>query len=125
MTRSATASSNSAWLYGLDLAETGYFWEAHEVLEAVWLNAPPNSPERKQVQAVIQLANAALKSSMGRPNAAQRLCAMARALSAEAAGAGLGQEPAGVMGLNSTDLNQAIDHIERAVRSGERIALRL
>lgn len=85
VTETETASANQAWLYGLELLSGGYFWECHEVLETVWLNAPPNSRERAAVQGVIQLANAALKLKMARVTAAQRLAAMAKANFAEAA----------------------------------------
>lgn len=72
-----------AWRAGWFLIERGYFWEAHEVLEPVWMALPPNAPERRFVQAVIQVANAALKLEMGRPRAALRLCGIAEGLLAE------------------------------------------
>lgn len=77
ITRSATAEANPAWRYGLELLAAGFYWECHEVLETVWMNAPPNSRERAAVQGVIQLANAALKREMNRPKAALRLVTMA------------------------------------------------
>lgn len=70
-------SANDAWLAGLVAYRHGYFWEAHEVWEAVWKNARPNSVERSLLQGVIQLANAGLKLRMGQPNAARRLTEMA------------------------------------------------
>jgi hypothetical protein len=72
--------SNPAWLAGLRLYRAGYFWEAHEAWEPVWMNARPNSPERALVQAVIQLANAGLKARMGRPKASRRLMLLAEGL---------------------------------------------
>ena len=72
-THCAAGRDNPAWLYGLRLLNAGFYWEAHEVLEPVWLNAAPNSRERYLVQAVIHLANGMLKDAMGRPNARQRL----------------------------------------------------
>lgn len=65
---------------GLEYFERGYFWECHEVLEAVWMETPDPSPERDIVQAIIQLANARLKLRMGRPKAAARLCGMVQTL---------------------------------------------
>ena len=106
-TATTTAAQNEAWRYGLRLFDARFWWEAHEVLEAVWLNAPPNSAERAQVQAVIQLANAALKAELGKPNAAARLLALARDLIAEAA---LGCEA--VMGLSLTRLQEVAAAIE-------------
>ncbi|MBD3664685.1 DUF309 domain-containing protein [Sulfitobacter sp. TSTF-M16] len=64
----------AAWQAGLVYFEAGYFWECHEVLEAVWMQAPQGSAEREMTQALIQLANARLKLLMGRPNATRRLC---------------------------------------------------
>lgn len=58
---------------GLDLYGHGFFWEAHEVLEAVWMQCPQNSVERYFVQAIIQISNARLKLTMKRPKAAERL----------------------------------------------------
>lgn len=62
-----------AWSFGLAFLRDGFFWEAHEVLEAVWLALPPNSAERVLCQGLIQLANAGLKRLMRRDGAAARL----------------------------------------------------
>ena len=61
---------NVPYLYGMTLFEAGFYWEAHEVWEPVWMNCAPNSPERFLLQALIQYANAALKRDMGRARAA-------------------------------------------------------
>jgi len=73
-----------AWRSGLQFLEAGFFWEAHEVLEAVWLACPPNSAEKLMVQAVIQSANARLKAVMGREAAAERLRRVSKRLAEEA-----------------------------------------
>ena len=78
------ASGEAAWLYGIRLFNAGYYWETHEVLEPVWLDARPNSRERHLVQAIIHLANGLLKETMGRPNARRRLAVLARERFAEA-----------------------------------------
>ncbi len=62
-----------AWQAGWAFLEAGYFWEAHEVLEPVWMALPEGTTERRFVQAVIQAANAALKNRMNRPRAVARL----------------------------------------------------
>ena len=67
-----------AWQAGISYFNAGFFWECHEVLEAVWMHTPIPSPEREMVQAIIQLANARLKLLMDRPRATQRLCGMVR-----------------------------------------------
>ncbi len=68
---------NATYLYGATLYEAGFFWEAHEVWEPVWMRAHPNSRERTLLQGLIQLANAALKLRMDRTSAARRLAAAA------------------------------------------------
>ncbi len=73
VTRAAEWQENVPYLYGHDLLQAGYYWEAHEVWEAVWLATPANGPERFLLQALIQNANARLKSGMQRENAAARL----------------------------------------------------
>ncbi len=65
-----------AFKTGIAYFEAGFFWECHEVLEAVWMQTTDPSPERDMVQAVIQLANARLKRVMGKPRATLRLCDM-------------------------------------------------
>lgn len=66
-----------AWRAGLVFLEEGFFWEAHEVLEPVWMATRRDSAEHQLVQAVIQTANAALKARMGQAGAAARLCDLA------------------------------------------------
>ena len=73
ITQAAEWQENVPYLYGHDLLQAGYYWEAHEVWEAVWLATPANGPERLLLQALIQKANARLKSAMQRENAAIRL----------------------------------------------------
>ena len=83
-----------AWRAGLEFHRAGYFWEAHELWEAVWM-ALPDGPDRQLVRAMIQVANARLKVRMGRGKAAARLRAeAARTLDAasDPADWGLGRE---------------------------------
>lgn len=65
-----------AFIAGRYYYDTGFFWESHEVLEAVWVQTKDPSPERDMVLALIQLANARLKVLMLQPRAAWRLCDM-------------------------------------------------
>jgi hypothetical protein len=76
-------SDDPALLYGLSLYAGGFFWEAHEVWEAVWKAAPMNGPDRIALRALIQLANTGLKLRMGRNAAAARLLAEAAELVTE------------------------------------------
>ncbi len=75
MSAEALADS-AAFRAGLKYLEGEFFWEAHEVLEPVWMALPERSPERHLVQALIQLANARLKARMNRPRAVARLGAI-------------------------------------------------
>lgn len=89
---------HEAWLSGFRLYRHGYFWEAHEVWEPVWIGARPNSAERAMVQGLIQVANACLKLRMDRHRAALRLIVIATGCLDEAA---IGGETR-VMGLDLT-----------------------
>jgi predicted metal-dependent hydrolase len=73
-------ASCDAFKHGLMYLDEGYFWEAHEVFEPVWMALPHESEERLFVQGLIQLANASLKAKMQRPKAVQKLCQIAREL---------------------------------------------
>ena len=75
----ADLQGSEAFVTGLHYLAEGYFWECHEVLEAVWMETAEGSAERDMVQALIQLANARLKIRMERPGAARRLCDMVEA----------------------------------------------
>lgn len=52
------------YLFGVDLHNHGYFWEAHVWWEAVW-KATPKGDERDFVQGLIKAAAGALKAKMG------------------------------------------------------------
>ena len=66
-------ASHPALGYGLRLNDEGFFWEAHEILEAVWKAAPQGGLDRICLRGCIQVANANLKLKMGRARAAERL----------------------------------------------------
>lgn len=50
-----------AYLYGVDLYHQSFFWEAHEVWEALWKMATKNSPEHLFYQTLILNTAALLK----------------------------------------------------------------
>src|SRR3954469_731806 len=58
--------------YGLGLNDSGFFWESHEILEAVWAAAPQGGRERILLRACIQIATANLRLRMRKPHAAAR-----------------------------------------------------
>ena len=65
--------------YGLALNDAGFYWECHEILEAIWTIAPQGGRDRILLRACIQTANANLKQTMGQSRAAARLFAEALA----------------------------------------------
>ena len=93
---------NKTYLYGHDLMRAGYYWEAHEVWEAVWQVAGANSPERVLLQALIQGANAQLKRKMGRFEAAGKLDIQVEELRVDLS-ARLGGHCDSFMGVNIAD----------------------
>lgn len=52
------------WLYGIDLFNARYFWEAHEAWEGLWAAVPRDSVAGLLVQGLIQIAAALLKLHM-------------------------------------------------------------
>ena len=67
-----------AFQTGISYLENGFYWEAHELLEAIWMLCPTGSPERAFVQGIIQVANACLKRDMDRPAAADKIIKLAQ-----------------------------------------------
>lgn len=66
------------YLYGIDLFNYGYWLEAHEALEVVWMAAGAReTPCGIFVQGLIQLAAAQLKRVIGSASGAQSLTAAA------------------------------------------------
>lgn len=64
---------STGYLYGCDLYNRGFWWEAHEAWETIWHLADRDSPEHAALQGLIQLANCHLKLHMGRLGAVSRL----------------------------------------------------
>lgn len=59
--------------HGLDLYTAGYWWEAHELWEAIWRVVPRDRPERELLQALIQSAACRVKWVLGGARAAHHL----------------------------------------------------
>lgn len=58
---------------GADLFDAGFWWEAHEVWEGVWVGLPKGSAARGVLQALVQAAAYQIKLRDGLPDAAERL----------------------------------------------------
>jgi len=80
----ADFEGSAAFKAGFQCFLSGYFWEAHECWEAVWIRLPPASRERHLLTALIQLANARLKATMGNASASARILKRASAAWSEA-----------------------------------------
>lgn len=74
------------YLYGCDLYNHGYWWEAHEAWEDVWRGLEPGQLERSFLQGLIQTAACHLQWLLGRWAGVQRLL-----VSSEAHFAALGE----------------------------------
>jgi hypothetical protein len=61
------------WLWGVDLFNAFYFWEAHEAWERLWIAQPRQSAPALVLQGLIQLAAALLKIRSGALASAERL----------------------------------------------------
>ena len=66
-------STCKEYLFGIDLFNFSYWWEAHEVLEAVWVAAGRNTDTGLFVQGLIQISAAHLKGWQGYHAAARKL----------------------------------------------------
>jgi hypothetical protein len=113
--RAPPGPTEPALAYGLALHDAGFFWEAHEVLEAVWLATALNTPERLLIRGFIQLANAGLKRRLGREGAAERLLRESRGEIAEACRRA-GDRPGAL--LRAFRLSHLLEAIEQARRPG-------
>lgn len=112
----APAAHHPALAYGLALYHAGFHWEAHEVLEAVWLATARNGRDRAAVRAVIQLANAALKAALGRPRAARRLLVEVGQL---LQGLSPGEGPGFADRLDAAGLSEAVAALITRIDAGE------
>ena len=71
--RGYVPARHPALRYGIMLNDRGYFWEAREILEAVWAAAPQGGRERILLRACILISNGNLRLRMEKPGSAGRL----------------------------------------------------
>ena len=65
--------SLSDWLWGVDLFNAFYFWEAHEAWERLWASKPKTSIPALMLQGLIQIAAALLQTHLGSLSGASNL----------------------------------------------------
>jgi predicted metal-dependent hydrolase len=68
--------SNEDYLYGVDLYNHGFLWEAHEVWEGAWHASKHDVVQADFLQGLIQCSAAALKVPMKQPRGLERLAAL-------------------------------------------------
>ena len=66
-------AENQDFLFGVDLFNAGYFWEAHTFWERLWALEETSSEIRRFLRALIQAAAACLKVRQGQPAGARKL----------------------------------------------------
>ena len=62
------------YLYGIDLYNWTYWWEAHEIFEGFWHAYGRDTPAGNFFQALIHRAAAHLKRELGNEQATRNLC---------------------------------------------------
>lgn len=68
------------YLYGIDLFNHGYYWEAHESWESLWHAAGRRGEMADYLKGLIKLAAAAVKAREGNPSGVERHAARATQL---------------------------------------------
>lgn len=63
---------SATYLWGIDLFNHGYYWEAHEVWESLWHSVPRVSETAAFLKGLIKLAAAGVKMREGRPEGIRR-----------------------------------------------------
>src|SRR5438132_6902310 len=76
-------SQSPTYLYGCDLFNHGYYWEAHEAWESLWHAAGRRGPVAILLKGLIKLAAAGVKIRQGRADGARSHAARARELFVE------------------------------------------
>jgi hypothetical protein len=103
-----TWRDNRAYLYGIDLFNNGFFWEAHVTWELLWHRAGRKGPTADFLKALIQLAAAGVKHLQDTPRGVashgRRAAELFRALPAESDF---------LFGLNVKELTTLADTISR------------
>jgi hypothetical protein len=67
---------NGDYLFGADLYNAGFLWEAHEVWEGLWHSAKHDAVQADFLQGLIQCSAASLKVRMQQPAGVAKLTAL-------------------------------------------------
>jgi len=66
-------AANEDFLFGVDLFNAGYYWEAHAFWERLWALEETSPEVRRFLQVIVQTAAACLKARQGRTAGARKL----------------------------------------------------
>ncbi len=64
---------SEAYLFGCDLYNHGYWWEAHEAWEGMWHVVPKPSAQRSFLQGMIQVTAGQMQVQLGKAEGVRRL----------------------------------------------------
>jgi len=64
---------SDAYLFGCDLYNHGFWWEAHEAWEGLWHVVPNPSPQRRYLQGIIQVSAGHLQTRLAKAAGIKRL----------------------------------------------------
>ena len=95
-------SGSPQFLQAVDLFNYGYYWEAHEVWEALWIACGRSGSTADFLKGLIKLAAAGVKAREGRPPGVRRHAERARELFEATA------QATGVTAVLGLDLKQLI-----------------
>jgi uncharacterized protein len=96
------------YLWGVDLFNNGYYWEAHESWEAVWHAAGRHGTIANFCKALIKLAAAGVKAREGRSQGVKQHAQRAKQL-LESVAADIGSREQRFMGLSLPTLIECAD----------------
>lgn len=100
------------YLYGIDLFNHGYYWEAHEAWEGLWVACGRSGTTATFLQALINLAAAGFKARWGNARGLRANAGTALRLFKAASGE-LGPERTSHMGLDLPALTAAADELSK------------
>ena len=106
-----------SYLWGIDLFNHGFYWEAHEAWEAVWHAAGRKGLIADFCKALIKFAAAGVKAREGRPEGVQRHARRAKQL-LQSVAAECDRENQRFMGLS---LNALATYADELIRNPEEI----
>lgn len=99
------------YLFGIDLFNHGFYWEAHETWEQVWISCGRSGREADFLKGLIKLHAAGVKFREGRPSGVQRHASRAIELFRLASGNRIDEFTAHLGGLDLTALCDAAKNI--------------